>query len=68
MSVSLITVNCKIALRRIFEDQIQGFSLVFSGAEIQSHTQWNLGDLFPNFEKNTPNLHFFFWKIGIFIQ
>ena len=29
---------------------------MFSGAEIRPHSQWNLGDFFPNF---------FFLKIGI---
>ena len=31
------------------------FFLVSSGAEIWPHSKWNLGDFFPNFEKN-PNL------------
>ena len=26
--------------------------IVFSGAKIRPHSQWNLGDFFPNFEKN----------------
>ena len=48
---------------------------MFSGAEIRPHSQWNLGDFFPNFEKNPDlqktfflRLGFFFLKIGIFIQ
>ena len=38
----------------------QGF-FGFSGIEIRPHFQWNLGDFFPNFEKN-PYLqkNFFF--------
>ena len=41
-----------------------------SRAEILPHSQWNLGDFFPNFEERNPNLNFltFFLKIGIFIQ
>ena len=50
--------------------------LVFSGTEIQSHFQWNLGDIFPNFEKKIPLFKkkkrfffcFVFLMIGIFIQ
>ena len=30
------------------------FFLVFKGADIQPHSQWNLVDFFPNFKKN-PN-------------
>ena len=54
----------------------QGFFWVFLGAEIRPHSQWNLGDFFPNFEKN-PNLpkkkknfffFFFFLKNEIFLQ
>ena len=32
-----------------------GIFSVFSGAEIQPHSQWNLGDFFPNFEKKIPS-------------
>ena len=49
-----------------------GIFLVFSGAEIWPHSQWNLGDFFPNFEEKNLNLQkkkkFVFLKIGIFIQ
>ena len=42
---------------------------VFSGAEIQPFTQWNLGDFFPNIEKKSQSSKkIFFLKIGIFIQ
>ena len=43
---------------------------MFSGAEIQPHSQWNLGDFFPQFLKkqNNPNLQKKFFEIGIFIQ
>ena len=43
---------------------------MFPGAEIRMHSQWNLGDYFPNFEKKSQSLKkfFFFLKIGIFIQ
>ena len=33
-----------------------GIFWVFSGAEIRPHSQWYLGDFFPNFEKKIPNL------------
>ena len=29
-----------------------------SRAEILPHSQWNLGDFFPNFEERNPNLNF----------
>ena len=34
----------------------QGFFFVFSGAEILPYSPWNLGDFFPNFEKQIPIL------------
>ena len=40
---------------------------VYSGAEIQPHSQWNLGDFFPNFDFFLEDCDTFF-KIGIFIQ
>ena len=57
-------------------DMCSGIFLVFSGAEIRPHSQWNLGDFFSQFWKKNPNLQkkkyfffiFFFFKIGIFIQ
>ena len=33
----------------------QGFFLGVSGAEIRPHSQWKLGDFFPNLEKKIPN-------------
>ena len=39
-----------------FQNYIRDFFLVFAGAEIRSHSQWNFGDFFPNFE--TKNLFF----------
>ena len=33
---------------------IEFFSL-FSGVEIRSHSQWNLGDFFPNFETKSQS-------------
>ena len=46
-----------------------GIFVVFPGAEIQPHSQWNLGDFFPNFEKKSQSsIFFYFLKIWIFIQ
>ena len=52
-----------------------GIFLVFSGAEIRPHCQWNSGDFFPNFDKKSQSSNknqkiFFlsFLKIAIFIQ
>ena len=36
------------------------FFLVFKGADIQPHSQWNLVDFFPNFKKN-PNGFLYDW-------
>ena len=49
---------------------MQGFIWVFSGAEVQPNSQWNLGDFFPNFEKKSKSSKkfFFSFEIGIFIQ
>ena len=33
----------------------QGFFSGVSGAEIRPHSQWKLGDFFPNLEKKIPN-------------
>ena len=47
---------------------LQGF-FVFLGAEIRPNSQSNLGDFFPNFEKNAHlRKKYFFFKFGIFIQ
>ena len=35
----------------------QGFFSSVSGAEIRPHSQWNLGDFFPNLVKKIPNHH-----------
>ena len=35
---------------------LAGIFFVFSGTEIGSHFQWNLGDFFPNFEKKNHTL------------
>ena len=41
---------------------------MLSGAETRSHSQWNLGDPFPNFVKKNNIKIIIFLKIGIFIQ
>ena len=50
----------------IFKVYSQGLVLVFSGAEIRTHSQWNLGDLFTQFRKKKS--HSYFFKTGTFIQ
>ena len=53
------------------EYRVRDFFCVFSVAEIRPHSQWNLGDLNPNFEKKIPILKKIFLKklkVGIFIQ
>ena len=42
---------------------VSGNFCVLSGAEIRPHSQWYLGDFFPNFEKKSQSS-----KFGIFIQ
>ena len=37
---------------------------VFSGAEIQPHSQWNLGNFFLNFEKKIYTSEVFFFEAG----
>ena len=47
----------------IFKVYSQGLFLVFSGAEIRTHSQWNLGDFLHNFEKKNPNR--IFLRLGL---
>ena len=37
------------------KSDLSGIFFVFSGAEIQPLSQWNLGDLFPKFEKKSQS-------------
>ena len=49
----------------LFKIETLGFFLVCPGAEIWPHSQWNLGDFFPNFEKKSQSSkQFFFWRLG----